>query len=130
MAAAFLLKMFAKISGQLFADTGITFKKAYHIVYSLNLEAFLLFKQRIHFFSQVIDIKGLGQNVIHFNGLFGLEFDPAFLIKVFQCGEYPLPIRFITVKDCLDINSCPYFPGMAMVYDCGNKLLSFPFKSG
>ena len=129
MPTTFFFKMFAKISGQLFADTGIAFKKANHIVYSLNLKAFLFFKQSIHFFRHIIDIKCLGQNVVHFYCLFGLELDPAFLIKVFQCGQNPLPIRIITVKDCRDIDLCPNFPGMTMIYDRGNKLFSFPFKT-
>ena len=129
MPAAFFFKMFSKIFGKLFADTCIAFKKAYHVVDSLNLKPLLLFKQGIHFFSHDLDIKRLRQNVVHFHCLPGLKLDPALLIKVFQCGENPLPIRTITVKDCLNIDICPYFTGMAMIHDRCNKLPSFPFKT-
>ena len=50
MTATFFCQMFSKISGEFFADAGIAFKKADHIVYSLDLKAFLFFKQYIHFF--------------------------------------------------------------------------------
>ena len=117
--------MFSKISGQLFTDTGIAFKKGDHAVYSLNLKAFLFFEQSIHFFSHLIDIKRLGQNVVHVDCLPGLEINPVLLFKVFQRRQNPLPVRIIAVKDGRDINSCPYFFGMTMIQDCGNKLLSF-----
>ena len=129
MPAAILLKMFAKISCQLFADAGVTLKKSHHPVYSLNLEALLVFKQGIHFFSHVIDIEGLAQNVVHFNGLFGVQFDPALIIKVFQGGQYPSVIGAAAVKDGRDIHGGPDFFGMAMIHERLHKLLSFAFKA-
>jgi len=127
MSAAFLLKIFPKIFGQLSADAGIAFKKTDHIVNSLNLCVFLFFKQNIHFLSHVIEIKCLGQNIVYVHRLFGLEFDPAFLIKIFQCRDNSLPVRLVTVQDGRNIGRGPYFPGMTMIHDRGHKIFALSF---
>ena len=128
MAATFFCKVFSKISGKSSADTGIAFKKADHVVYSLDLKVFLIFEQCIHFFRHLIDIKGLGQKVVYVHRLPGLEFNPALFFKVFQGGQNPLPVRIIAVKDGLDVYLCPYLLGMAMFQDRVTNCFRSPSK--